>query len=388
MASSGADGGPNSQYPEPSPGFPQPTPPNNATGHTAAHAQTQIVSIWSDRLQLTSVLATFFTSIDSFLFSLSTNQRDTSPTGNLTTACMAGALIFHAAGAILAYIGSFVLIRYKLQQVEDPPLVMHSAPPSISLPLAAQHLHAQSHHAHASHDSEKLHHSIRKHTVGNPQTRPHPSNSGFPSLPAFAPVHTANSSNAPDHPVLSRSTSFLGNMFNTTFLSPHIGVDRVYPFSRVTNLRKRPTGLTREPDVEDKTDQNPEALTRLLTRCQHTCSLFVLIGFLLLITGVVAFAWAVLDRPSIVRYPTQMVPNGLNVLLFILEDVEHDLFIVQKSFISGGFLPLAAFTLLARLPDEGTSVPLPTCTSHRCADGPKRESGPTRRGHLRDQNIR
>jgi hypothetical protein len=83
---------------------------------TYDRARNQILSVWSDRLQLVSVLvrlclalrgpgspltrdqSTFFTSIDSLLFSLSTNQRDHTRLGQLMSAAFAGALVFHAAG--------------------------------------------------------------------------------------------------------------------------------------------------------------------------------------------------------------------------------------------------------------------------------------------------
>ena len=74
----------------------------------------RITQIWADRLQLTSVYvscqklflqnelsaytqASFFTSIDSLLFSLASNKGDGSRTSKLMQASLTGALIFHAA---------------------------------------------------------------------------------------------------------------------------------------------------------------------------------------------------------------------------------------------------------------------------------------------------
>lgn len=74
----------------------------------------RITQIWADRLQLTSVYvscqklflqnelsaytqASFFTSIDSLLFSLASNKGNGSRTSRLMQASLTGALIFHAA---------------------------------------------------------------------------------------------------------------------------------------------------------------------------------------------------------------------------------------------------------------------------------------------------
>ncbi|KAH9006172.1 hypothetical protein EDB86DRAFT_2824482 [Lactarius hatsudake] len=85
------------------------------------HTISRITQIWSDRLQLISVYASFFTSIDSVLFSLASNKGNGNTTSKLMQASLTGALIFHAATAILAYVASFVLIRYKLNDAESIP---------------------------------------------------------------------------------------------------------------------------------------------------------------------------------------------------------------------------------------------------------------------------
>jgi len=61
------------------------------------HSISRITQIWSDRLQLISVYASFFTSIDSVLFSLASSKDTRNTTSRLMLASLVGALIFHAA---------------------------------------------------------------------------------------------------------------------------------------------------------------------------------------------------------------------------------------------------------------------------------------------------
>jgi hypothetical protein len=43
-------------------------------------------------------------------------------------------------------------------------------------------------------------------------------------------------------------------------------------------------------------EKNANALMRLLSRCHAVCTIFALSGFLLLITGIGAYLWAVLEH--------------------------------------------------------------------------------------------
>jgi len=81
------------------------------------HTISRITQIWSDRLQLISVYvsdqilpltqgilqcnactqASFFTSIDSVLFSLASSKDNRTTTGRVMLASLVGGLVFHAA---------------------------------------------------------------------------------------------------------------------------------------------------------------------------------------------------------------------------------------------------------------------------------------------------
>ena len=52
------------------------------------------------------------------------------------------------------------------------------------------------------------------------------------------------------------------------------------------------------PDGNTRADEekNANALMRLLSRCHTVCTIFALSGFLLVITGISTYLWAVLDH--------------------------------------------------------------------------------------------
>jgi hypothetical protein len=49
-----------------------------------------------------------------------------------------------------------------------------------------------------------------------------------------------------------------------------------------------------DPKVD--AEKNAKALVRLLNRCHTVCSVFALSGFVLVVTGIVAYVWTVLER--------------------------------------------------------------------------------------------
>ncbi|OBZ69853.1 Eukaryotic translation initiation factor 4 gamma [Grifola frondosa] len=92
-----------------------------------------VVQVWVDRLQSVAIVTTFFTSIESLLFSLvsSTHPTDVhawATTDKLMNASLGGALIFHVCASIVAYTGSFVLIRYRLDDATKNESSVESKP--------------------------------------------------------------------------------------------------------------------------------------------------------------------------------------------------------------------------------------------------------------------
>ncbi|OCH90597.1 hypothetical protein OBBRIDRAFT_793150 [Obba rivulosa] len=76
-------------------------------------AMLDVVSIWLSRLQTISAITSFFASIDSLLFSI-TSAPTTRTIEQLTSACITSALILHVFSSIIAFIGSFILVRFQL----------------------------------------------------------------------------------------------------------------------------------------------------------------------------------------------------------------------------------------------------------------------------------
>lgn len=257
---------------------------DNAAASMAAdlHTITRITQIWSDRLQLISVYASFFTSIDSVLFSLASNKDNHTLTSKLMLASLVGALIFHAAAAILAYVASFVLIRYKLNSVqsttgssESPITTVYAkyAPPgSVSTDKVVQTPSAlESGNSRSRHKAEHTKHHHNTHAFASSPTTPFLI--GWP--PLFSTLSNTFTSLLDDPPLLK------------------IDLRRVSPFDFRGLL-----SCTAIPDGKPRADEekNAKALMRLLNRCHSVCTIFALSGFVLVITGIAAYLWAMLEH--------------------------------------------------------------------------------------------
>ncbi|KAH9955027.1 hypothetical protein BC827DRAFT_1322744 [Russula dissimulans] len=258
-----------------------------ALDHTALataadlHTLTRITQIWSERLQLISVYSSFFTSIDSLLFSLASSKNRDSTASRLMLASLVGALIFHAAAgsafgqkAILAYVASFVLIRYKLNDEQstsgssDSMITAVYAKYPHSVPISAGQPQTP---------------SVLESGKSGPREKVH-NTRAFTSLSA-----TSFFFGWP--PFLSTLTTGLGSLLDEP---PSLKIDlrRVSMFGSMVPRFPTPVHDGNSKDAE----KNMKALMRLLGRCHGVCSIFALSGFILVITGVIAYVWAVLER--------------------------------------------------------------------------------------------
>ncbi|THH07505.1 hypothetical protein EW146_g9300 [Bondarzewia mesenterica] len=182
----------------------------------SSHAVLQIIQIWADRLQLISVVSTFFTSIDSILLSLVNALKDhTSTRGKLMDACLAGALVFHASAAILAFTASFVLIRYKLNDAQHP-----SAPPPAPAPPSSTHPTSPS--------GSSNNHTQYAYTTTNEKLSASSPWPFFPT-PQYSSLHTTPTSlHLP--PFFSHASDLLNILSQTFGFGMSISVRRVHPF--------------------------------------------------------------------------------------------------------------------------------------------------------------
>ena len=168
--------------------------------------------------------------------------------------------------AILAYVSSFVLVHYRLNDAESTPgdssnvtavYVKYSQPGLVRPPVNQRgKLSALEAGPHVG--------------VGHHKSRSFSSSS---VVPFFSTL----------------STMFSSLLEQPPLLNIDIRRVRLFDFSAIFPC-------IREVDPVVDAEKNAAALVRLLNRCHNVCSMFALIGFLLVITGIVAFVWAVLDH--------------------------------------------------------------------------------------------
>ncbi|KAG0708714.1 hypothetical protein DFH29DRAFT_994129, partial [Suillus ampliporus] len=89
-------------------------------------AMKNLVNSWQERLQLISVITTFFASIEAgMLVPVNTDPNGENALPGLLKAANAGflgALIMHVYAAILSFLAAFLLIRYKLKEASNEEL--------------------------------------------------------------------------------------------------------------------------------------------------------------------------------------------------------------------------------------------------------------------------
>jgi len=223
----------------------------------------QVVSIWLNRLSLVSGIASFFASIDSLLFSLastSTHLGDPetpwSATDKLTTASFAGALIFHVCSAILAFVASFVLVRLQLIDADDQE-------PRVDMTIPSQRKIV-------AHDPERLDAQAAQKTDHRPSTSSAADRDA--STAEAEGTAKAESTSDPYAAVLARVT-----------------VQRTHPLSFLRLPARKSTTPPEKPSTTPDAILNPPI--ELLERC-HTLAVWMsVLGFILGVIGILAYAW-------------------------------------------------------------------------------------------------
>lgn len=93
-------------------------------------AQEQLVQSWMDRLQLISVITTFFAANEAQLLGITTPSVDPESTDKIlqtSNAMLASSLVLHSFSAVIAFIGAFVLVTYKLKEEKQEEIDNHEA---------------------------------------------------------------------------------------------------------------------------------------------------------------------------------------------------------------------------------------------------------------------
>ncbi|KAF9652820.1 hypothetical protein BDM02DRAFT_2631671 [Thelephora ganbajun] len=210
------------------------------------------VQLWLSRLQLVTVVTAFFASTDGLLLGR-VGAYDTANTsvGNiLTHTALSGALALHVSAAIIAYLASFVLVKYN----------------RISVPASGE-------------DS-----------VGTPGHNPQQGREKAPTSPGGS-VKIPQ----PDHPMGLQS---LGQHPVTGAFNPMITIERVY----LRNFfRTRPSA-----SLFYASSSGPDTVTapelqdahNMLVRSNSVCVLLTFVGLLLAILGIMAYVWTTFTLAS------------------------------------------------------------------------------------------
>jgi hypothetical protein len=185
--------------------------------------------------------------------------------------------------AILAYVAAFVLIRYRLNSVqsttsssESPITTVYAkyAPPgtkSISVEKAQTPSALESGNSSSRHkvDHTKHHHN----------THAFASSSASPFLVGWPPLFS------------TLSNTFTSLLDDAPLLKIDLRRVSLFDFGGLLSCITSPGGNPRADE-----EKNAKALIRLLNRCHSVCTVFALSGFVLVITGIVAYLWAVLEH--------------------------------------------------------------------------------------------
>ncbi|KAI0645196.1 hypothetical protein C8Q79DRAFT_912548 [Trametes meyenii] len=217
-----------------------------------------VVQVWLDRLQTMSVVTTFFVSIDSMLYGYASAALPPASTtwsnaDLLKTATLGGAIILHVCASILAYLASFVLIRYRLDSAKEQA-------------QTREHLEAFQ-----AHDAGKL--AARPADTRSPTL-------GSSKSPAQAQVE----------PIRVNSLDFRSL----------VSVYQVRPFAfayRRTLAGFKP-GPEAPPPGADPNDavalRTLQAMVETLTRCHTVVAGLSNVGFVLAVVGTITYFWTAL----------------------------------------------------------------------------------------------
>ena len=231
--------------------------------------------LWANLMMLTlnPLQTTFFVSIDSLIYSFPVRNPDPSSWSAMDTliiASLGGAIILHVCAceygvgtriyppkltyiAILAYCGSFVLIRYRLSDAEEKE-------------------------AAAEHPTSSASDTDRK----EPRTQQ-------PLPPPSAPsdLHIAKS-----------PTEYVRDVSWDTFMDLRslVSVHQVQPFAWISGIQRG----THKKDPEASLAEDPvsklRSMVRMLTRVHTATAIMAVFGFILALLGTLAYFWTGLPR--------------------------------------------------------------------------------------------
>ncbi|KAG2159159.1 uncharacterized protein EDB93DRAFT_449034 [Suillus bovinus] len=216
-------------------------------------AMRNLVNSWQERLQLISVITTFFASIEAgMLVPVNTdpNAADALP-GLLKTANAGflGALIMHVYAAVLSFLAAFLLIRYKLKEASNEELFAEGRAKGFQ--ITASPVTGAFQVQDIERDAQNNDNDVDKFDPENPQKGTSENNMDTKYAPAL---------------------------------------------SRMGSTPAEPPIFAREPHLEQVGFWSPTISSHLLSRVHTLCILFAAIGFILAIMGILTYAWALQSK--------------------------------------------------------------------------------------------
>ncbi|KAG1739119.1 uncharacterized protein EDB91DRAFT_1248879 [Suillus paluster] len=209
-------------------------------------AMKNLVNSWQERLQLISVITTFFASIEAgMLVPVNTDPNGENALPSLLKAANAGflgALIMHVYAAILSFLAAFLLIRYKLKEASSEELFAEGKAKGFR--ISASPLTGTFHVKDIERDAQELD-TQRSDPEDSPQTK---------------------------------------NTKDTQYNSPML--------RRMGSEPAEPPIFARDPHLEQVGFWSPTISSHMLSRVHTLCILLAGIGFLLAIMGIMTYAWA------------------------------------------------------------------------------------------------
>ncbi|KAI6111944.1 hypothetical protein EDD16DRAFT_1605037 [Pisolithus croceorrhizus] len=219
-------------------------------------AMKNLVDSWQERLQLISVITTFFASVEAgMLVNTRPASSDDLVNGVLkaSNATLLGALIMHVYAAGLSFLAAFLLIRYKLKEATRQELIaegikLATSPLGGSLQVKdiekdVESMDGRRAFTIAEEHPTKTPVQVRQPTLPLPPRSPAPNNQPVPR----------SMSSIPEPPILSRN--------------PHLEQVGLFWFRNVSS--------------------------HLLSKFHTLCVTFAVIGFVLATAGIVLYAWAI-----------------------------------------------------------------------------------------------
>jgi len=95
---------------------------NKADEKARRQASKDLTQSWMDRLQLISVITTFFASTEAGMLQVTTpagGDTTSSASSQLVNSAFLGALVLHIWAAIISFMGAFFLVRYNLKEAKE-----------------------------------------------------------------------------------------------------------------------------------------------------------------------------------------------------------------------------------------------------------------------------